>query len=151
VLQLDAGRDRDADAILIVGSQIRDEAPLLNVRLRKAAKRRQVFIIGPAVGNDLPRRIPGHGRRDLNLPPASDALASAKRPAIIVGGAGLAKGALEPALAISNRFFVRTLKTARNGTASTSFTCGGKPYGRPDAGLRAEGRHRRSGCGGSCW
>jgi NADH-quinone oxidoreductase subunit G len=31
-----------------VGSQIRNEAPLLNVRLRKAAKKgAQVFIIGP--------------------------------------------------------------------------------------------------------
>jgi NADH-quinone oxidoreductase subunit G len=35
---------------------------------------------------------------------------SAKRPAIIVGGAGLAKGALEPALAISKLNLVRTLE-----------------------------------------
>jgi NADH-quinone oxidoreductase subunit G len=38
----------DADAILIVGSHVRWEAPLVNVRLRKAAKRgAKVFIVGP--------------------------------------------------------------------------------------------------------
>jgi NADH-quinone oxidoreductase subunit G len=46
-----------------------------------------------------------------------------------VGGAGLAKGALEPALAISNRLgFVRTLE---DGTEWNGFNVlhGGKPYG----------------------
>src|SRR4029078_10113881 len=38
----------DADAILIVGSHVRWEAPLVNVRLRKAARRgAKVFIVGP--------------------------------------------------------------------------------------------------------
>jgi len=41
-------RIEDADAILIYGSQVRDEAPLLNPRLRKAVKKgAKVFIIGP--------------------------------------------------------------------------------------------------------
>ena len=37
-----------ADAVLIVGSHLRWEAPLVNVRLRKAAKRgAKIFVIGP--------------------------------------------------------------------------------------------------------
>jgi NADH-quinone oxidoreductase subunit G len=103
-----------ADAILIVGSQIRNEAPLLNVRLRKAAKKgAQVFIIGPQWDPTYKAEFLGTDAAILNKLPQHvwDALASAKRPAIIVGGAGLAKGALEPALAISNRLgFVRTLE-----------------------------------------
>ena len=40
-----------ADAVLIVGSHIRSEAPLVNVRLRKAVKRgAKVFVIGPVWG-----------------------------------------------------------------------------------------------------
>ncbi|HOB14931.1 MAG TPA: NADH-quinone oxidoreductase subunit NuoG, partial [Novosphingobium sp.] len=38
----------EADALLIVGSQVRWEAPLLNVRLRKAVKKgAKVFVVGP--------------------------------------------------------------------------------------------------------
>ena len=49
----------DADAILIVGSHVRWEAPLVNVRLRKAAKRgAKVFVVGPALGDDLSGRVP---------------------------------------------------------------------------------------------
>ncbi len=37
-----------ADAILVIGSHIRWEAPLVNVRLRKAAKNgAKIFIVGP--------------------------------------------------------------------------------------------------------
>jgi NADH-quinone oxidoreductase subunit G len=103
-----------ADAILIVGSQVRNEAPLLNVRLRKAAKKgAQVFIIGPEWDPTYKAEFLGTDAAILNKLPQHvwDALANAKRPAIIVGGAGLAKGALEPALAISNQLgFVRTLE-----------------------------------------
>ena len=92
-----------ADAILIVGSMVRWEAPLVNVRLRKAAKRgAKVFIVGPhwettfgaeflgvdiGVLGDLPEHV-------------SEAMAAAARPAVIVGGGGLAKGALAPLLAL---------------------------------------------------
>src|SRR5690606_34863282 len=42
------GGIEEADAILIVGSHVRWEAPLLNVRLRKAVKRgAKVFVVGP--------------------------------------------------------------------------------------------------------
>ena len=49
----------EAQAILIVGSQIRWEAPLINVRLRKAVKRgAKVFVGRAGMGNHLPGRIP---------------------------------------------------------------------------------------------
>jgi NADH-quinone oxidoreductase subunit G len=103
-----------ADAILIVGSQVRNEAPLVNVRLRKAAKRgAQVFIIGPEWDPTHKAEFLGTDAAIINKLPQHvwDALANAKRPAIIVGGAALAKGALEPALAIGNQLgFVRTLE-----------------------------------------
>ncbi|MET1756217.1 NADH-quinone oxidoreductase subunit NuoG [Novosphingobium sp. RD2P27] len=94
-----------ADAILIVGSMVRWEAPLVNVRIRKAAKRgARVFLIGPEwettfggdfIGNDL--SLLG------NLPEAvTRAFGDAKRPAVIVGGAGLGRGGLEAALSLSN-------------------------------------------------
>ena len=96
-----------ADAILIVGSQVRHEAPLINVRLRKAAKRgAKIFLIGPEwdttfdcefLGDDaaLLHDLPGH---------VADAFKDAARPAIIVGPGGLATGALHPALALANEW-----------------------------------------------
>ena len=96
-----------ADAILIVGSQVRHEAPLINVRLRKAAKRgAKIFLIGPEwdttfacefLGEDagLLHDLPGH---------VADAFKDASRPAIIVGPGGLAAGALHPALSLANEW-----------------------------------------------
>ncbi|MBV1917659.1 MAG: NADH-quinone oxidoreductase subunit NuoG [Sphingomonadaceae bacterium] len=96
-----------ADAILIVGSHVRWEAPLVNVRLRKAVKRgAKVFLIGPDwettfggefLGDDLSLlgNLPGH---------VADALKSAERPAIIVGGGAIAKGAIPPALALAAQY-----------------------------------------------
>ena len=95
----------DADAVLIVGSHIRWEAPLLNARLRKAAKRgAKVFIIGPVWETTYPAEFLGDDAALLNDLPAhvTEALVSAARPAVIVGGAGLAKGALEAALALKD-------------------------------------------------
>ncbi|WP_333606268.1 NADH-quinone oxidoreductase subunit NuoG [Novosphingobium sp.] len=103
-----------ADAILIVGSNVRWEAPLVNVRLRKAVKRgAKVFLIGPEwettfggefLGDDLSLigNLPGH---------VVDALKGAARPAVIVGGAGLGRGGLEAALALASQFnLVRDLE-----------------------------------------
>ncbi|MEZ5743882.1 MAG: NADH-quinone oxidoreductase subunit NuoG [Sphingomonadaceae bacterium] len=96
-----------ADAILIVGSNVRVEAPLVNVRLRKAVKRgTKVFLIGPEwdttfggefLGSDLSvlGSLPGH---------VTDALKRSEKPAIIVGGAGLGGGGLEAALALAGEF-----------------------------------------------
>ena len=92
-----------ADAILIVGSHVRWEAPLVNVRIRKAVKRgAKVFIIGPVWDPTYPAEFLGEDAAILNDIPAhvADALKGAERPAVILGGASLAKGALEPALAL---------------------------------------------------
>ena len=92
-----------ADAILIVGSHVRWEAPLVNVRLRKAAKRgAKVFVVGPHWDTTFPAEFLGDDAAMLHDLPGhvTEALASAQRPAVIVGGAGLAKGALDAALAL---------------------------------------------------
>ncbi|WP_292960983.1 NADH-quinone oxidoreductase subunit NuoG [Novosphingobium sp. UBA1939] len=97
----------DADAILIVGSQIRDEAPLLNVRLRKAVKKgAKVFIIGPAWEPTYPATFLGDDAAMLNALPAdvADVFAKAAKPAVIIGAAGIVKGAREAGLAFAEKF-----------------------------------------------
>jgi NADH-quinone oxidoreductase subunit G len=96
-----------ADAILIVGSHVRWEAPLVNVRLRKAAKRgAKVFVVGPEWETTYPATFLGNDLSVLgNLPTeVAEALEQAERPAVILGGAGLAKGALGPLLALAGKF-----------------------------------------------
>ena len=104
----------NADAVLIVGSHIRWEAPLLNARLRKAAKKgARFFIIGPEWETTFKAEFLGADAGILNALPAHvvEALQGAKRPALIIGGAGLAKGALEAGLALSDQLgLVRTLE-----------------------------------------
>jgi len=94
-----------ADLILIVGSNVRWEAPLVNTRIRKAIKKgAKIFAIGPAT--DLTYKVEWLGE-DLSvltdLPQAVvDALGAAARPAIIVGGGALkVDGALGAALALA--------------------------------------------------
>jgi NADH-quinone oxidoreductase subunit G len=97
----------EADAVLIVGSQVRDEAPLVNTRLRKAAKKgAKVFVIGAAWEPTYPATFLGEDAALLNDVPAEvvAAFEGAKKPAIVIGGAGLAKGALEAGLAFAERF-----------------------------------------------
>ncbi|HQS71522.1 MAG TPA: NADH-quinone oxidoreductase subunit NuoG [Novosphingobium sp.] len=97
----------DADAVLIVGSMIRDEAPLLNTRLRKAVKKgAKVFIVGPQWDPTYPATFVGDDVGVLgNLPDVvTEAFGKVERPAIIVGGAGLAKGGLEAGLAFAGKF-----------------------------------------------
>ncbi len=97
----------DADAVLIVGSMIRDEAPLLNTRLRKAVKKgAKVFIVGPQWDPTYSAAFIGDDVGVLgNLPEAvTEAFGKAERPAIIVGGAGLGKGGLEAGLAFAGKF-----------------------------------------------
>ncbi|QJU58733.1 NADH-quinone oxidoreductase subunit G [Sphingomonas sp. AP4-R1] len=84
-----------ADAILLVGSNVRWEAPLVNTRIRKAIKRgAKVFAIGEEIDLTYPVTWLGN---DLNLVgnlPAevTDLFAKAARPAVIVGGGALNKG-----------------------------------------------------------
>ncbi|MBU2342026.1 MAG: NADH-quinone oxidoreductase subunit NuoG [Alphaproteobacteria bacterium] len=96
-----------ADAILIIGSHIRWEAPLVNVRLRKAAKRgAKIFIAGPHWETTFPAEFLGEDLGFLNdIPEAlSEAMSGAERPAVILGGAALAAGALAPALKLAEQF-----------------------------------------------
>ena len=96
-----------ADAILIVGSHVRWEAALVNVRLRKAQKRgAKVFVVGPEWETTYPATFLGADLGVLGNLPAevADAFARAERPAVILGGAALAKGALEPALALAETY-----------------------------------------------
>ncbi|HEX5238500.1 MAG TPA: NADH-quinone oxidoreductase subunit NuoG [Sphingomicrobium sp.] len=84
-----------ADVVLLVGSNIRWEAPLIATRVRKVARKGgKVFAIGPEV--DLGMKVEWLGN-DLKLlgklPDAvTDAFAKAERPAVIVGPGALASG-----------------------------------------------------------
>ncbi len=84
-----------ADVILLVGTNLRWEAPLVNTRVRKAIKRgAKVFAIGPEV--DLTYKVEWLGN-DLGLlgklpKAAMDAMKAAERPMVIVGGAALKNG-----------------------------------------------------------
>ena len=96
-----------ADAILIVGSHIRWEAPLVNVRLRKAVKRgAKVFVVGPFWDTTYPAVFLGDELSVLgDLPDeVAEAFNSAERPAIIMGGAALAQGALGAGLRFADQF-----------------------------------------------
>jgi NADH-quinone oxidoreductase subunit G len=102
----------EADVILLVGTNLRWEAPLVNTRVRKAIKKgAKVFAIGPET--DLTYRVEWLGD-DLallgNLPQAvSEAFADAAKPMVIVGGAAL-KGGQGAALA-----FAGSLNLVRDG------------------------------------
>ena len=111
-----------ADAILIVGSNVRWEAPPVQVRLRKAVKRgAKVFLVGPEwettfggefLGDDLSLLggLPDH---------VGEAMAAAARPAVIVGGAGLGRGGLGAALALAGSWNV--VRDLEDGTAWNGF------------------------------
>jgi NADH-quinone oxidoreductase subunit G len=97
-----------ADVILLVGTNPRWEAPLVNTRIRKAVRRgTKVFLIGPEV--DLTYKVERLGN-DLallsDLPQGvADALKGAERPAVIVGGGALkVPGAQAASLALIDSF-----------------------------------------------
>ncbi|MAW89940.1 MAG: NADH-quinone oxidoreductase subunit G [Altererythrobacter sp.] len=95
-----------ANAILIVGSHIRWEAPLVNVRIRKAVKRgAKVFVVGPHWDTTYPAEFLGTDLGVLNDLPGnvSEAFRGADRSAVIVGGGAL-KGAHGKALALATDF-----------------------------------------------
>jgi NADH-quinone oxidoreductase subunit G len=93
----------EADALLLIGSNPRWEAPLIATRLRKIAnKGGKIFAIGPEI--DLAMRVEWLGD-DLKLlgklpKQVKDAFANAQRPAIIVGAGALAAGAFGAALSL---------------------------------------------------
>ena len=93
----------NADAILLVGSNPRWEAPLVNTRLRKAARKgAKVYAIGPVADLAFPVTWLGDDLKLLAKLPAD--FAKAERPVMIVGPGALAAGALGAALKASGPF-----------------------------------------------
>ncbi|HEU4650434.1 MAG TPA: NADH-quinone oxidoreductase subunit NuoG [Croceibacterium sp.] len=93
-----------ADAVLLVGANPRWEAPLVNTRLRKAARKgARVFGLGPEVDLGVPVQWIGNDLKLLAKLPkeVSEAFAAAERPAVIVGPGALAADALGAALALA--------------------------------------------------
>jgi NADH-quinone oxidoreductase subunit G len=94
----------DADVILLVGTNLRWEAPLVNTRIRKAVKKgAKVFAVGPEteltykadwLGADLSvlGSLPDH---------VTEAFGKAAKPMVIVGGGAL-KGAHGAALGLAS-------------------------------------------------
>ena len=100
----------NADAVLLVGSNTRWEAPLVNTRLRKAARKgAKVFAIGPIVDLAFPVTWLGDDLGLLRKLP--DDFSKAERPVMIVGPGALAAGALGTVLKASAPF----VKTGWNG------------------------------------
>ena len=96
----------DADAILLVGTNLRWEAPLVNTRVRKAIKKgAKVFAIGPET--DLTYRAEWLGDNLAlleNLPEAVvETFNGAERPMVVLGGLAV-KRAHGAALALVERF-----------------------------------------------
>ncbi len=127
-----------ADAILIVGSHVRWEAALVNARIRKAVKGgAKVFVVGPEWETTYPAEFLGEDLKVLNRVPKAlgDAMKAAERPAVILGGAALAKGALGAALKLVdkfglvkgdwNGFNVLHMSAARMGSLMLDFTVEG--------------------------
>ncbi len=106
----------NADVILIVGSNIRWEAPLVNTRIQKAVRRKGAKVFAIGAPTDLTYKVEWLGNDAglvAKLPKlAADALKAAKRPAVILGGGGLAVDGLHGAvLALAKKYdLVRTLE-----------------------------------------
>ncbi len=99
----------NADVILLVGSDVRREAPLVNTRIQKAVRRKgaKVFAIGPETDLTYAVTWLGDDLGALAKPPKAlaDALKSAERPAIIVGGGALRyEGVHGAALAFAKKY-----------------------------------------------
>jgi NADH-quinone oxidoreductase subunit G len=94
----------DAPAILLVGTNPRWEAPLVNTRIRKAVKRgARVFAIGPEV--DLTYPVTWLGEDLMALGQLPDALTGTAGAAVIVGtGALQHQGGYEAARAAAAAF-----------------------------------------------
>ncbi len=93
----------EADAVLLVGSNPRWEAPLVATRLRKIARKGgKIFGIGPQVDMAMGVEWLGNDLKLLGkLPKAvKDAFAKAERPAVVVGPGALAAGGFGAALAL---------------------------------------------------
>jgi NADH-quinone oxidoreductase subunit G len=96
----------NADAVLLIGSNIRWEAPLIATRVRKIARKGgKVFAIGPEVDLGMKVTWLGDDLKLIGKLPAevTKAFTSAERPAVIVGPGALAADGLGAALALVDR------------------------------------------------
>ena len=86
----------DADAVLMIGCDLRHEAPLINTRIRKSWMRRavEVAVIGEAydltydyahLGNDA------NALKGFKKSPFASIFAAAKKPAVLIGAGALAR------------------------------------------------------------
>jgi NADH-quinone oxidoreductase subunit G len=92
-----------ADAVLLIGSNVRWEAPLIATRVRKVARKGgKVFAIGPETDLGMKVEWIGDDLKILARLPKTvkDAFGAAQRPAVIVGPGALAAGGLGAALAL---------------------------------------------------
>jgi len=104
----------EADAILLIGTNPRWEAPLVNTRIRKAVKAgAKIFAIGAEVDLTYPVTWLGDDAAlAANLPKdAADALKGAERPALILGGGGL----MVPGLQAASLALAETYNLVRDG------------------------------------
>jgi NADH-quinone oxidoreductase subunit G len=104
-----------ADVILLVGTNLRWEAPLINTRVQKAVRKKgaKVFAIGPQVDLSYKTTWLGNDAGLLTKLPKDvlDAFAGKQRPVLIMGGGGIAvDGAHGAALAL-----VETLGLVKDG------------------------------------
>ncbi len=106
----------NADVILIVGSNIRWEAPLVNTRIQKAVRRKGAKVFAIGAPTDLTYKVEWLGNDAAMLAKlpkaAAEALKGAKRPAVILGGSALGVDGLHgAALALAKKYdLVRTLE-----------------------------------------
>ena len=93
----------NADAVLLVGTNLRWEAPLVNTRVRKAVRRgATVYAIGPQVDLSYPVQWLGDNLSILSKLPKE--LGKATKPVMIVGPGALAAGGLGAAIAAASTF-----------------------------------------------
>ena len=114
----------NADVILIVGSDVRREASLVNTRIQKAVRQHgaKIFAIGPETDLTYKTEWLGDNMAALTKLPkaAADALKAAKRPAIIVGGGALAiNGVHGAALALAKKY--KLVRELADGSAWNGF------------------------------
>ncbi|MBK8629722.1 MAG: NADH-quinone oxidoreductase subunit G [Sphingomonadales bacterium] len=134
----------NADVILLVGSDLRHEAPLINTRVQKAVRKKnaKVFAIGPEVDLTYKTQWLGDALNLLTRSPKAltDALKSAERPVIILGGGALRyAGAHGAALTFAKKH--KIVKDGWNGFNVTHFAAarmGGLMLGYAhDGGIKA--------------
>jgi NADH-quinone oxidoreductase subunit G len=92
-----------ADVVLLVGTNLRWEAPLIATRVRKVARKGgKIFGVGPEIDLGMKVEWLGDDLKLLGKLPkhVSEAFAAAERPAVIVGAGGLAAGGLGAALSL---------------------------------------------------